>query len=102
MAQLTIQLNGRSYTIGCADGEEARLRNLAAELDRRVSSLVEEVGQIGDARLLVMAGLLLLDEMEELRVEARGGGSDAEDRVASIVESLADRVESLAARLEAT
>jgi len=95
-------MNGRHYAVGCADGEEARLRNLAAELDRRLSGLVEEVGQIGDARLLVMLGLLLLDEMEELRLEARGGGSDAEDRVSAIVENLADRVESLAARLEGT
>lgn len=102
MAQVTITMNGRHYAVGCADGEEARLRNLAAELDRRLSGLVGEVGQIGDARLLVMLGLLLLDEMEELRVEAGGGGSVAEERVAAIVESLADRVESLAARLEGT
>lgn len=102
MAQVTITMNGRHYAVGCADGEEARLRNLAAELDRRMSGLVEEVGQIGDARLLVMLGLLLLDEMEEVRQEARGGGSDAEDHVAAIVENLADRVESLAARLEET
>lgn len=102
MAQVTITMNGRHYAVGCADGEEARLRNLAAELDRRLSGLVEEVGQIGDARLLVMLGLLLLDEMEELRLETGGGGSGAEDRVAAVVESLADRVESLAARLEGT
>lgn len=102
MAQVTITMNGRHYAIGCADGEEARLRSLAAELDSRVAGLVSEVGQIGDARLLVMAGLLLLDEMEELRVEARGGGADADDRSAALIESLADRVESLAARLEAT
>lgn len=102
MAQVTITMNGRHYAIGCADGEEARLRNLAAELDRRMSGLVEEVGQIGDARLLVMVGLLLLDEMEELRAEARGGEGDSADKVAAIVEGLADRVESLAARLEGT
>lgn len=99
MAQVTVTMNGRHYAIGCADGEEARLRKLAAELDRRLSGLVEEVGQIGDARLLVMLGLLLLDEMEELRVVS-SGGAEPDDRVAAIVEGLADRAEALAARLE--
>lgn len=97
MAQLTIQLNGRSYTIGCADGEEDRLRGLAAELDRRTAALVGDVGQVGDARLLVMLGLLLLDEIEE----ARGAGRRAaDDAAAAVLDALAQRIEALAARVE--
>ncbi len=97
MAQLVIQLNGRSYTIGCADGEEERLRGLAVELDRRTAALVDDVGQVGDARLLVMLGLLLLDEIEE----ARGAGRrSADDAAAAMLDSLAERIEALAARIE--
>lgn len=102
MGQLTIVVNGHHYTIGCADGEEERLRVLAEELGRRMDVLVAEVGQIGDARLLVMLNLLMLDEMEELRgAMAPGvGAENVEDRAAAVLESLADRVETLAARLE--
>ena len=64
MGQLTINVNGHHYTIGCGDGEEERLRSLARELAGRMDALVAEVGQVGDARLLVMLNLLLLDEIE--------------------------------------
>ena len=47
MGQLTINVNGHHYTIGCADGEEGRLQVLAEELGRRMDALVAEVGQIG-------------------------------------------------------
>ena len=102
MGQLTITVNGHHYTIGCGDGEEDRLRSLAAELSRRMDALVGEVGQVGDARLLVMLNLLLLDETEESRgaMAPDAAGDGGEDRAATALESLAARVETLAARLE--
>ena len=101
MGQVTVNLNGHHYTIGCADGDEGRLRILAEDLDKRMTSLVGAVGQVGDARLLVMLSLLLLDEMEE----ARGSSApapQADDTAAAAIESLAARMESLAERLEAS
>lgn len=101
MGQVTVNLNGHHYTIGCADGDEDRLRFLADDLDKRMTALVGAVGQVGDARLLVMLGLLLLDELDE----ARGGvpaASGADDAAAEVIEALAARMESLAERLEAT
>jgi cell division protein ZapA len=101
MGQVTVNLNGHHYTIGCADGDEGRLRVLAKDLDKRMESLVGAVGQVGDARLLVMLSLLLLDELEEAQghVSAASGGGDA---AAAVVERLAARMESLAERLEAS
>lgn len=102
MGQLTITVNGHHYTIGCGDGEEDRLRSLAEDLSRRMAALVAEVGQVGDARLLVMLNLLLLDEMEELRgaMAPEGANGTSEDRAAAVLDSLATRIEALAARLE--
>ncbi len=101
MAQVTITVNSRHYTIGCADGEEPRLRELAADLDRRMGDLVSDVGQIGDARLLVMLCLLLLDEMEGFGSEALAPQPGSEDAAAALVEGLAERIERLAEQLEA-
>ncbi len=101
MGQVTVNLNGHHYTIGCADGDEGRLKILAGDLDERMTTLVGAVGQVGDARLLVMLSLLLLDEMEEVR----GGSSPAprtDEAAAAAIESLAARMETLAERLEAT
>lgn len=100
MGQVTVNLNGHHYSIGCADGDEARLRVLARDLDSRMEMLVEAVGQIGDARLLAMLGLLLLDELEEERGKAAAPAPD--DAAAEAVERLAARMESLAERLEST
>jgi cell division protein ZapA len=111
MAQVSVTVNGRSYEISCDDGQEAHLFRLAEEIDRRVASLVASVGQVGDARLLLLASLLLGDEIEELKNElaALKGGPLA--RPVSGVEAaadggalreellgLAERIESLAQR----
>jgi len=74
---------------------------LAKDLDKRMESLVGAVGQVGDARLLVMLSLLLLDELEEARnsAPAASGGDEA---AAEAIERLAARMESLAETLEAT
>jgi cell division protein ZapA len=101
MGQVIVNLNGHHYTIGCADGDEGRLRLLAEDMDKRMSSLVGAVGQVGDARLLVMLSLLLLDEMEEARGGAPVPARDDETAAAAI-ESLAARMETLAEKLEAT
>ncbi len=67
MAKVNLEINGRKYALGCDDGEEDRLQRLGEKLDARVRALADQFGQIGDVRLLVMAGITLSDEMEELR-----------------------------------
>ena len=67
MAQLTIQINGRPYVVGCEDGQESHLRALAAVFDRQVRVVASEVGALGETRLMLMGALLLSDELEEAR-----------------------------------
>lgn len=101
MAQVTVNVNGRDYELGCADGEEDQLRALASTLDQRMRALIGEVGQVGDNRLLMMLSLLLLDEMSEAAAGAElnesADGAGAED--VSGIEALASRIEALADRL---
>lgn len=67
MADVTLHFNGRGYRLACAPGEEARLDMLAAALSARLEALVEQHGQVGDERLLLMAALQYADEAEDLR-----------------------------------
>lgn len=69
MGLVSVSLNGRPYEISCDDGQEDHVTHLADVLNQRVSALAETVGQVGESRLLVMAGLLVADEL----VEARAG-----------------------------
>jgi cell division protein ZapA len=105
VAELAVTVNGKRYTIGCADGEERHVARLAADIDRRVAALVRSVGAVGDARLLLMAALLMGDELDELRrgggAAVAGTGSGEGERTAAAIEALALRIEAVAGRLEA-
>jgi cell division protein ZapA len=108
MAQVDVTINDRSYRIACDDGQEEHLTRLAAYIDGRVQELTESVGQVGESRLLVMASLLVADELSEtleslatLQDKLHSAPGTAEDNVADAMESLADRIERIAARLEA-
>ena len=61
MPELTVEINGREYQVACDDGQEEHLTKLARFVDKKMGELVGAVGQIGDARLLVMTGLLIAD-----------------------------------------
>jgi cell division protein ZapA len=117
MATVTISVHGRSYPVACDDGEEEHLLSLAETLNARIAELAETVGPVGEARLLLMAGLLLSDEAQiqaerlaalEAEVEAlRAGGSaetrarveHSEEAIAIMLESAARRIEDLVQRV---
>jgi len=66
MAQVTIRINGYSYTVGCQDGEEEHLQAMAGEVERRIETIKVAAGPSGEARMLVMASLLMADDLYEM------------------------------------
>ena len=114
MPAINVILNGRTYTVACDVGEEDHVRDLGQFLDQRVSELTSSLGQVGDARLLLMAGLTIADELRETRARvqerdheiatlkaeiSRRDGEGSEDRAAALVDHAASRVEAIAARI---
>jgi cell division protein ZapA len=67
MAQVTLRINGYAYVIGCQDGEEQHLEAMAAEVNRRIDGVRAAAGPSGESRMLVMAALLMADDLFELR-----------------------------------
>ena len=67
MAQVTIRINGYAYTVGCEDGQETHLEQMAADIEQRITSIRAIGGQSGEARLLMLAALLLADELHDTR-----------------------------------
>jgi cell division protein ZapA len=96
MAKADITLRGRAYSIACAPGQESRIQMLAEQLNARVGQISGAVGDIGEERLLLIAALALLDELDA----ARRGKPGAEQKVADALSSAAERIEALAARIE--
>lgn len=109
MAQVSVEINGRKYQISCDDGQEAHLARLGTYVDNRIGELVAAVGQIGDARLLVMVSLLVADELSDAYAElevarsADDGASAmllAEEKLSEKMDGLAGRIESIAESVE--
>ena len=106
MAQVTIRVNGRDYQIACQDGEEEHIDYLAKYINHHVDALVGRVGQVGEARLLLMAALQLADELSEAFSELdefKAGNAPpapSDDGALAVIENIAERLERIAARLE--
>ena len=106
MALVEVQINQRMYQVACDDGQEAHLLKLAEDIDQRVRDLSASMGQVGDARLILMAGLLLADELtESLETIAsmsreKVGSESANEDVGNILENTANRLMRIAEGLE--
>ncbi|HSX75422.1 MAG TPA: cell division protein ZapA, partial [Shinella sp.] len=66
MAQVTVQIDGKAYRMACEEGQEAHLEELASGFDRYVGHLKSQFGEIGDLRLTVMAGIMVMDELNDV------------------------------------
>lgn len=108
VAQVTVSINGRKYQVSCDDGQEEHLGQLAEYVDKRVAELVAAVGQVGDAQLLVMASLVIADELSDAyagtegqRADAGPSGHPADGGIpGAALEILAQRIDDIAGRLE--
>jgi cell division protein ZapA len=105
VAEISVRINGYVYTVGCEDGQEGHLQAMAAEVDGRIASIKAVGAQSGEARLLMLASLLLADELHDMRLAqanaAQSGVPDPgrEARTRRLAE-LAARAEAIAEAME--
>jgi cell division protein ZapA len=110
MNHINVTINGRQYRMACEDGQEPRLLKLAEGLEERIESLRGKFGEIGDARLIVMAALTVCDELldasgrirtleqelaglRDMRVAAADRAKATQVAVANALNAAADRIE---------
>jgi cell division protein ZapA len=77
MAQVSLKINGYAYTVGCEDGQESHLRAMAGAVEERMTRIKALGTQSGESRLLVLAALLMADELHDMGAEL----ADAQDRL---------------------
>jgi cell division protein ZapA len=116
MGQVSVTLNGRTYRLECGDGEEAHLIALSEHLGSHVDTMKRKFGQIGDDRLILMAALMVTDELWEMRRQtdelqlalqeviqnkdsADRDTRSAENGLAGAIGAAADRLELLSERI---
>ncbi|MDI1280961.1 MAG: cell division protein ZapA [Brevundimonas sp.] len=102
MATVTVEINGRPYAVGCADGQEERVRILGKQFDTSVRQVAGDVGHVGDIRLFLMAALMLADELHEARLALQNGTPAAAPAPAAAPggDGVAEALNAVAARIE--
>lgn len=117
MAQITVIIDGKSYRMACEEGQEEHLTDLASRFDRYVGHLKNEFGEIGDLRLTVMAGILVMDELSEAQRKLSGLETEStslkktrdtalaqveesDERLAKTLTHITSQVERIAEKLE--
>jgi cell division protein ZapA len=78
MAQVTVTIDSKTYRMACEEGQEEHLSDLAGRFDRYVGHLKNQFGEIGDLRITVMAGIMVMDELHELQRRMRGLEAEVE------------------------
>jgi cell division protein ZapA len=110
MNHINVTINGRQYRMACEEGQEVQLLKLAESLESRIARLRGKFGEIGDARLTMMAALTVCDELldanqrihgleqelgslRDVRVAALDRAKATQAAVAGALNAAADRIE---------
>jgi cell division protein ZapA len=116
MAQVNLTVNGRVYRMACEDGEEDHVSALGERFDDAIRELRGALGEIGDQRLMVMAGILMTDRLDDAERRLKRAEQDVqmlkdsradsamrigglEERFAQGLNETAERIERIAERL---
>ena len=103
MAHVTVLVNGRSFRMGCRDGEEARVQELAAEIDTHVQRIKGGAKAAQDERIFLMVAMMMADELSEAREEIQKLRQGADPRSLHVIEGGAQAMQrDLSRALEAS
>jgi cell division protein ZapA len=101
MAEVDLEIGGRSYVIACRDGGEEHLRTLAKHVNRKAEEARAAVGGMNEVRQMLFAALLMADELAETAAAAHTApAAPVDDEVVEVLAKLADRIEGVADALE--
>jgi len=98
LAQVTVSINGKDYALACDDGQEESIRAAGALLDASVGKLAARMSRVNDLNLVIMASVMLADDLIRMRSAPQRDLPDMEE-LAVALEYLAERAESVASKL---
>lgn len=114
MAQVQVGILGRQFMLACGDGEEERVRRLAARVEERVRAVVGDENRAPDARVMLLAAIMLANEadeadraldglkaeMDKVRRSADRSAAEVDATLSRALDEFASRIEGIASRLE--
>ena len=108
MGEVNLNINGQNYAMECDDGQEQRVVDLGGYVDTKMRQIVEAGAASGESHLFVLTTLMLADEIQDLRdhIAANGNGEmpampeGEEVIIAQAIETMAERIDSIAQRIQ--
>lgn len=113
MAELSVNINNRNYSMECDDGQEHRVMDLAAYVDSRVREIASMGAAGNESHLLVLTSLMLADEILDLKTRlaeasyaaqsarAQSGYTEQDEQIiVEAIDHLAGRIEMIAERIQ--
>jgi cell division protein ZapA len=107
MPLVNVMINGKAYTLGCGEGEEPHLKELATLVDAKVREAQGMVGMsASDTKLMLTAALLIADEHNALTAKLANGvaapapvpaDTGADDRAIAALDAATARIAELTA-----
>ena len=67
MANVNIKFNGKDFLLSCDDGQEEHLEELSISLNQRFNDLKDNLGNIGENKLLLISSIKIMDEYFETK-----------------------------------
>ena len=103
MGNVVVEIGGRTYPLSCRDGDEAHLTELATGIAQKADGLTQSLGPMSEARLLLMAALMVADELHDFRTsktpswaaQRPAGDADVSERLALLLKRAERLAESM-------
>ncbi len=92
MGQVIVAIGGRNYPLSCRDGDETHVGELAADIALKADGLSRSLGPMSEPRLLLMAALMVADELHDMRRQRSGPASAADNAGLAAADAAAEAV----------
>jgi cell division protein ZapA len=112
MPQVNVEINGRQYRLSCGPGEEEQVIALSRRIDKHAVTIGKAATPSAEAKSLVMAALLLADELQETETKVveltaevstlkdSGVGGAPDERIEEMETAVSDMLDKAAAQIE--
>ena len=67
MANVSIKFNGKEFLLSCEDGQEEHLEELLIQINQKFNSLKNDLGNLGENKLLLITAVEVMDEYYETK-----------------------------------
>ena len=79
MANINVKFNGKEFLLSCDDGQEEHLEELLIQLNKKFNELKNDLGNLGENKLLLITAVKVMDEYHETKKKVEQKKNELKD-----------------------